>query len=93
MTGIAIALRDQGHDVRWYTSKIYKEKLNNLGIFHYQFKKALEANQFNIDEVFPERKKLKAGSPQLKFRFEASFYLQGTGIFEDISEIMARLSV
>jgi MGT family glycosyltransferase len=87
MTGIAIELRDQGHDVRWYTSQIYKEKLNKLGIFHYQFKKALEANQLNMDEVFPERKKLKAGIPQLKFDLKHLFIYRAPEYFEDISEI------
>ena len=51
MTGIAMELIDRGHDVRWYTSKIFEEKLNRLGILHYPFKKALEANQFNVDEL------------------------------------------
>ena len=87
MTGIAMELKNQGHDVRWYTSKMFGEKLRKLGITHYPFKKALEVNQFNINEVFPERKKLKAGVPQLKFDIKNFFVLRAPEYFEDISEI------
>ena len=87
MTGIAMELKSQGHDVRWYTSKMFGEKLKKLGIPHYPFKKALEVNQFNINEVFPERKKLKAGVPQLKFDIKNFFVYRAPEYFEDISEI------
>ncbi|HEV8282815.1 MAG TPA: nucleotide disphospho-sugar-binding domain-containing protein [Chitinophagaceae bacterium] len=87
MTGIAMELINRGHDVRWYTSKIFEEKLNKLGIPHYPFKKALEANQFNVDELFPERKKLKTGIPQLKFDLKNFFIYRAPEYFEDISEI------
>ena len=87
MTGIAMELKSRGHDVRWYASKMFGEKLKKLGIVHYPFKKALEVNQFNIDEVFPERKKLKAGVPQLKFDIKNFFVYRAPEYFEDISEI------
>lgn len=87
MTGIAMELKSQGHDVRWYTSKMFGEKLKKLGIPHYPFKKALEVNQFNINDVFPGRKKLKAGVPQLKFDIKNFFVYRAPEYFEDISEI------
>ncbi|HKO80422.1 MAG TPA: nucleotide disphospho-sugar-binding domain-containing protein [Chitinophagaceae bacterium] len=87
MTGIAMELKNQGHEVRWYTSKMFAEKLNKLGIHHYPYKKALEVNQFNINEVFPQRKKLKAGVPQLKFDLKHFFIYRAPEYFEDISEI------
>ncbi len=77
LTGMAMELKNQGHDVRWYTSKMFEEKLKKLGIPFYPFKKALEVNQFTVNEIFPERKKLKAGVPQLKFDLKYFFYLQG----------------
>lgn len=58
LTGMAMELKSQGHDIRWYTSKMFAEKLQKLGILHYPFQKALEVNQFNVDEIFPERKNL-----------------------------------
>jgi len=87
MTGIAMELKSQGHDVKWYTSKMFAEKLKKLDIPHYPFKKALEVNQFNINDVFPERKKLKAGVPQLKFDIKNFFVYRAPEYFEDISEI------
>ena len=87
MTGIAMELKSRGHEVRWYTSKMFSEKLKKLEIYHYPFKKALEVNQFNINEVFPERKKLKAGVPQLKFDIKNLFVYRAPEYFEDISEI------
>jgi len=87
MTAIAMELKSQGHDVRWYTSKMFSEKLKELGIHHYPFKKALEVNQFTINEVFPERKKLKAGVPQLKFDIKNFFVYRAPEYFADISEI------
>lgn len=92
MTGIAMELKNQGHDVRWYTSKMFAAKLEKLGIHHYPYKKALEVNQFNIDEVFPQRKKLKAGVPQLKFDLKHFFIYRAPEYFEDISEIKQEFS-
>jgi len=37
MTAIAMELKSQGHDVRWYTSKMFSEKLKKLSIHHYPF--------------------------------------------------------
>jgi MGT family glycosyltransferase len=87
MTGIAMELKNQGHDVRWYTSKMFEEKLKKLGILHYPFKRALEVNQFTVNEVFPERKKLKAGLAQLKFDLKHFFIYRSPEYFEDIREI------
>ena len=87
MTGIAMELKNQGHDVRWYTSRMFEEKLKKLGIGQYRFKKALEVNQFTVNEVFPERKKLKAGVQQLKFDLKHFFIDRSPEYFEDIKEI------
>jgi MGT family glycosyltransferase len=87
MTGIAMELKQLGHEVRWYTSKMFEEKLKELDIHHYAYKKALEVNQFTINEVFPQRKKLKAGVPQLKFDLKHFFIYRAPEYFEDISEI------
>ena len=44
MTGVAIHLRDAGHDVRWYTGASYGRRLQEMGIPHYPFKRAREIN-------------------------------------------------
>jgi MGT family glycosyltransferase len=87
MTGIAMELKGRGHEVRWYTSRMFSEKLKKFGITHYPFKKALEVNQFTINEAFPERKKLKAGVPQLKFDIKNLFVYRAPEYFEDVDEI------
>ena len=87
LTGIAMHLKEEGHDVRWYASKMFSDKLEKLKIHHYPFKKALEVNQFNINDVFPQRKKMKAGVRQLKFDIKNFFVDRGPEYFEDISEI------
>lgn len=44
LTGMAMELKSRGHDVRWYTSKMFAQKLQKLGIHHYPFQKALEVS-------------------------------------------------
>ena len=59
LTGLAKHLHEIGYDVRWYTSVQYAPKLKKLGIPHYPFVKAMEIPADKIDEIFPERKKIK----------------------------------
>lgn len=87
LTGIAVKLKELGHDVRWYTGDRFVEKIKNLGIQPYPFRQAKEVNQFNIDEVFPERKNLKAGVKQLKFDLVHLFVQRAPEYFADITEI------
>lgn len=87
LTGIAMKLKEMGHDVRWYSSKMYSDKIARLGILHYKFKRALDLNHFNLDETFPERKKLRHGIQQLKFDLKNCFVYRGEEYFEDIQEI------
>ncbi len=44
-------------------------------------------NQFTVDEVFPERKKLKAGVSKLKFDLKNVFIYRAPEYFEDVSVI------
>src|SRR5689334_11396968 len=68
LTGLAVALKQQGCDVRWYTSPTYAEKIARMNIPFYPFKKAMDisANP-DIEALFPERKKHKSGVSKLKF--------------------------
>lgn len=87
LTGLAMYLKNIGCDVRWYTSKVYADKLQKLNIRHYVFKKALEANTETFDTVFPERKKIKGQIPKLKFDMIHAFILRGPEYYADILEI------
>jgi len=87
LTGLAVFLQNSGHDIRWYTSVSYADKLKKLNIRHYPFEKALEIPDNNIDQIFPERKKIKSQVKKLVFDMIQAFILRGPEYFEDIKEI------
>jgi UDP:flavonoid glycosyltransferase YjiC (YdhE family) len=87
LTGMAMKLKERGHDVRWYSGKIFSYAITDLGIHVYPFHKALEVTQFNIDDVFPERKGLRAGVRKLKFDIKNIFVDRGVEFLDDIIEI------
>ena len=89
LTGIAKYFQDRGHDVRWYSSTTYEEKLKKLGIKSYPYKKAQEVNSGNIHRLYPEASKMK-GPKAIKFSVEKIFldnienhYLDVKQIFEE----------
>jgi MGT family glycosyltransferase len=87
LTGIAVHLQKQGYDVRWYTSKIFTDKLQKLQMPHYTFKKGLEVTADNIDEIFPERKKAKSPVAKLNYDLIHFFIERAPEYYEDIQEI------
>ncbi len=87
LTGLAVYLKNIGCEIRWYTSKIYSEKIEKLNIHHYPFKKALEATGDNIEEVFPERSKIKGQIKKLRFDMIHAFILRGPEYYADVKEI------
>lgn len=87
LTELAAHLKKRGHDVRWYAGKSFEKKLNKLGIQHYPFQKAVEINQFNIDEILPARTKIKPGINKLKFDLKYFFVFRAPEYFEDIQEV------
>ena len=42
MTTLAVHLKNKGHDVRWYTGNVYKEKLARMEIPYLPFQNAKE---------------------------------------------------
>ncbi|MDQ4139325.1 MAG: glycosyltransferase, partial [Bacteroidota bacterium] len=87
LTSLAVYLKEAGYDVRWYTGSVFKEKLQNLKIPHLPFKRAKEITQHNIDEVFPERKKIKNGIKRICFDMSQYFILRGPEFLQDVQEI------
>ena len=87
LTGLAVYLKNIGCDVRWYTSQSYSDKLARLNIQHYPFKKALEVTGDTVDEIFPERKKIKGQVKKLKFDMINIFILRGPENYADLLEI------
>lgn len=72
LTGIAVRLRELGHDVRWYAGPSYAGALRDLGIPHHPFVHAREVNGETIAELHPERARL-AGLKLIAFDFEHVF--------------------
>jgi UDP:flavonoid glycosyltransferase YjiC (YdhE family) len=91
LTGIAVHLKECGHDVRWYCGQSYAPKLAKLGIPHFVYKRAREINSDNVAEFFPERAKL-SGMALIKFEGRHIFIGNVANHFEDIREIDAEFS-
>ncbi|WP_276134473.1 glycosyltransferase [Polluticoccus soli] len=87
LTGLAAHLKNEGHDVRWYTGPTYASKIEKLGIPYYLFAKAKEVTVHNIDEVIPERKKIKNHVKKVVLDICSYFIDRGTEFFEDIKDI------
>jgi UDP:flavonoid glycosyltransferase YjiC (YdhE family) len=58
LTALARYLQAAGCDVRWYTSLLFKGKLDKLGIPHYPFRRAMDTHAQHLDEHFPARKSM-----------------------------------
>jgi UDP:flavonoid glycosyltransferase YjiC (YdhE family) len=87
MTGIAKILIEEGYDVRWYTQEIYKQRVSKMGIKFYPFVHAPQLNQFNFEELYPERKKIKGVISKFKFDFRHAYLETACDYYKDILEI------
>lgn len=87
LTGLATHLKQQGYDVRWYTSKTYQAKIEKLGVPFYPFNKALDVTGDNVDEIFPERKKMKSQVAKLNYDIVNVFINRGPEYYEDLKAI------
>ena len=87
LTGLAVHLKSQGYDVRWYTSKTYQSKIEKLGIPFYPFDKALEVTGDNVDAIFPERKKKSSQVAKLNFDIINVFINRGPEYYHDLKGI------
>jgi UDP:flavonoid glycosyltransferase YjiC (YdhE family) len=88
LTGAAMHLKAEGHDVRWYAGPSYAAKLARLGIPHFPFQRATEINQDNIGELFPERARLR-GPALIRFESTHIFVSNTENYYEDVREINA----
>lgn len=88
MTGVAMRLKDRGHEVAWYTGPTFADRLQSLGIRHFPFHRAIEHRADNLNELYPERAKLK-GPLAIGFDGEKIFASNVSNFFEDIRELEA----
>jgi UDP:flavonoid glycosyltransferase YjiC (YdhE family) len=89
MTGIGVRLKDEGHDVGWYTGRTLAGRLAALGITHYPFDRAIEHIGDNLNELYPQRARLK-GPMAIRFDGEKIFASNVTNFFEDIRDVHQR---
>lgn len=87
ITGLAKYLQELGCDVRWYTSSIYTEKFKKLDIPFYPYKRVLDVNSTNIDELFPERKLITDPLENMEFSMINGLVYRAPEYLEDIREI------
>ncbi|MEJ8842300.1 nucleotide disphospho-sugar-binding domain-containing protein [Lacibacter sp. H375] len=87
LTGLAKHLQSLGYEVRWYTSTYYAAKLEKLAIPHYPFVKALDITATEIDEMFPERTKIKSKVQKLNYDLKNYFILRAPEYYNDIKDI------
>lgn len=87
LTGIAVHLKEQGYDVRWYTSLAYKEKINSYGIPYYPLKHATDFGSADPATLFPDREKAKSQIAKLNFDLIHVFIKEGPEFFKDLKEI------
>ena len=86
LTGIAVHLADRGHDVRWYAGPAYGAKLDRLGMRWFPYEQATEVMASNLDELFPERARLK-GPKLISFELDKFFVSQIENHFQDLVRI------
>ena len=86
LTGIAVHLAGRGHDVRWYAGPAYGAKLDRLGMRWFPYEQATEVMASNLDELFPERAKLK-GPKLISFELDKFFVSQVDNHFQDLVRI------
>ncbi len=89
MTGIGVRLREEGHEVGWYTGASLAGRLAGLGITHYPFDRAIEHTAENLSVLYPERARLK-GPMAIRFDGERIFASNLANFFEDIKDVQAQ---
>ena len=88
LTGLAVYLKELGCDVRWYTAARYEAKIDSLGIPFYPLQQAMDISASeDIDEIFPERNKIKSQVGKLKYDLINVFILRGPEYYADILHI------
>ncbi len=87
LTGIAVHLKQQGYDVRWYTSPTYKEKIDSYGIPYYPLKNATDFGSADPATLFPDREKAKGQIAKLNFDLIHVFIKEGPQFYKDLKGI------
>ncbi len=84
---IARELTQRGHEVAWYSSQFFKDKIEASGARFFPIKSAIDYGDNDYNRYWPERATLK-GLDQVKFDFINLFVGSIEGQYEDLLEIL-----
>ncbi|CAG5010752.1 4'-demethylrebeccamycin synthase [Dyadobacter sp. CECT 9275] len=87
LTSLAVHLKGQGFDVRWYVGGSYGEKVKKLGLPHYPYTKAQYLNKENLDKLFPEASKIRGTAARIRFDINRVFLHPTPNFIEDLTAI------
>jgi len=87
LTGLAKYLQAQGADVRWYTGASYAPKMSKLGIPLFPFDRAIDIMSENLEQLFPEREKIKGQVKKLVHDMIHVFIRQAPKFIDDMQDI------
>lgn len=87
LTGLAAHLKEEGYDVRWYTSERYAPKIKKLGIPTYPFITAMDVDIEKAETLFPDREKQKGQIAKLNYDIINIFIKRGPEYYTDIRAI------
>ncbi len=87
LTGLAKYLQSRGCDVRWYTGGSYAAKMEKLNIPLFPFRRAVDVNGGNLEELFPERQKIKGQVKKLVYDMINVFIRQAPKFIDDMRDI------
>ena len=80
-------LAEHGHDVRWYTSARFQDRIEATGARFIPFQTTRDIDYDKINELFPERTKLK-GLAQAKWDLKRLVIDMAIEQCEDVSDIL-----
>jgi MGT family glycosyltransferase len=87
LTGLAVHLRERGHDVRWYAGPSYATRLAAIDVPRLPFHRATEVTAENLVEIFPEYEKLGTGPKAIAFALRELFFGNLEAHYRDIVEL------
>lgn len=87
MMTLAIALKQAGHDVRWYTQERFAPQLAEMNIPHYPFIRPPQFHGDNLTEAFPGRSGITADQALIRHDLKELMILRGPEYYEDLKEI------
>jgi len=90
---IAAELVARGHEVSWYTGSRFARLVESAGARHVPLDRAPDFDEADLGGAFPERDRLRAGIPQLKFDVRHVFLDPMVGHVADLRALLAERPV